>query len=247
MTSIRAYHRPDTIEDALDLLTRPGSVPLGGGTVLNGLPTQAPTEVIDLQALDLAHISLKGAVTSIGATATLQMVVASDDVPPLLRDLAHREAPNTIRNAATIGGTVAAAEPESQLLAGLIAHGATISMIGPKGTEETELVNLLADRTMLDGRLITTIAVTVGASGFAARAGRTPGDTPIVMVAGVRDEEGVRLAATGVAATPVPLDLDNVEALHPPADFRGSATYRRHLAAVLGARVMTELSREDQR
>ncbi len=42
--------------------------------------------------------------------------------------LRGREAPNTIRNAATIGGTVGTADPESELLAGLLAYGATVTL-----------------------------------------------------------------------------------------------------------------------
>ena len=53
MTTIRAYHRPATLDDALALLAQPDVVPLGGGTVLNGLPASTPAEVVDLQALGL--------------------------------------------------------------------------------------------------------------------------------------------------------------------------------------------------
>ena len=37
---IKEYHRPDTLEEALALLNRAQvrTVPLAGGTVLNGLP-----------------------------------------------------------------------------------------------------------------------------------------------------------------------------------------------------------------
>ena len=72
-------------------------------------------------------------------------------------------------------------------------------------------------------------------------------DVPIVMVAGVRTgADTVRLAATGVATTPVLIDLDALDALDPPDDFRGSAAYRRHLAATLGARVVTQLAEGGQ-
>jgi CO/xanthine dehydrogenase FAD-binding subunit len=212
--------------------------------VLNGLPDEVPAEVIDLQALGLANIGSDGAAVSIGAMATLQDVVDDDTIPPLLRDLAYREAPNTIRNAATIGGTVAAADPESQLIAGLLAHGATVAITGVAGTDEVALSDLLANRGTLAGRLITAVGVTVGASGASARAGRTPSDIPIVMVAGFRDGDEVRLAATGVAATPALIDLGHLDDLDPPADFRGSAAYRRHLAETLGARVLAALSED---
>lgn len=242
MTVIRAYHRPRTLEEALDLLQDPNCAPLGGGTVLGGLPRHVPDSVVDLQALGLGEISEDGATTVIGSTATLQRVASSASVPPLLQDLAVREAPNTIRNAATIGGTVAAAETESGLLAGLLAHEATVQIAASGGPSTVLLDDVLTGRESLDGALITAVRVTRGDTGAWEATGRTPADTPIVLVAGVRTEDQLRLAATGVGPTPRIIDLDAVDTLEPPNDFRGSAAYRRHLADVLGARVVARLS-----
>jgi CO/xanthine dehydrogenase FAD-binding subunit len=52
------------------------------------------------------------------------------------------------------------------------------------------------------------------------------------------------LAATGVASTPVIIDLDHLDELDPPGDFRGSPAYRRHVAGTLGARVVAELAED---
>jgi len=245
MTTIRAYHRPTSLEAALDLLSRPGAMPLGGGTVINGLPEQMPAEVVDLQDLGLEQIARTGASLAVGATATLQDIVDSDDVPPLLRDLAYREAPNTLRNAATLGGTVAAADPESELLAGLLASNAIVAIAGPNGAIELPLAELLDDDAPLEHSIITGVLLKLGSSGASARAGRTPVDTPIVMVAGVAADGTTRLAATGVGIVPKLIDLTDIEALTPPGDFRGSPDYRRHLAATLGARVLARLGEED--
>ena len=63
MRTIREYHRPATLGEALILLARTDvdSVPLGGGTVLNGLPDDVPEEVVDLQSLGLDNIGRDGA------------------------------------------------------------------------------------------------------------------------------------------------------------------------------------------
>ena len=247
MTTIRAYHRPATLDDALALLAQPDVVPLGGGTVLNGLPASTPAGVVDLQELGLDGITRDGAALRIGAMVRLQDLIDHEWVPPLLKDLAHREAPNTIRNAATIGGTVAAADPESELLAGLLAHGAGVTITRPSGPTDIGLADLLADRSELDGGLIIAVHIIIGGNGAAARTGRTPADTPIVMVAGVCDDAArPRLAATGVAETPVLIDLDALDDLDPPPDFRGSAQYRRALVGVLGARVIADLKKAGQ-
>lgn len=241
MAMIRAYHRPTTLQEALDLLARPGTVPLGGGTVLNGLPDDPPEEVVDLQALDLDAISLDGPMLTLGAMATLRDLVDHDATPVLLRDLARREAPNTIRNAATIGGTVAAAGSESGFLAGLLASSAVVAIAGADGTKEVPLADLLADRSNAGG-IIESVRVGLGVEAAFEFTARTPADIPIVLVAGTRSEEGtVILAATGVALTPVVFDLEHVDDLDPSPDFRGSAQYRRHLATISGRRVVSRL------
>jgi len=241
MAMIRAYHRPTTLQEALDLLARPGAVPLGGGTVLNGLPDDPPEELVDLQALELGAISVDGARLTLGAMATLRDLVDHDSTPVLLRDLARREAPNTIRNSATVGGTVGAADPESGLLAGLLASSAVVSIAQADRTHEVALSDLLVDRSIA-GSVITSVRVGLGSNAAFEFTARTPADIPIVLVAGTRSEAGtVILAASGVAPMPVVFDLDQVDALEPPADFRGSAGYRLHLATVLGGRVVARL------
>ena len=221
MTRISGYHRPSTVADALTLLRQ---------------------EVVDLQDLGLAGITRDGAVLRFGATVRLQQVVDHEWTPPALRDLAHGEAPSTLRNAATIGGTVAAADPESRLLAGLVAYEAEAVLAGPTGEEAVQIDALLADRTLLKWKLITSVAIDIGGTGASAGTARTPADTPIVLVAGRQQEDGtIRLAATGVAPTPVAISSDTIDSLQPPGDFRGTPEYRRHLARVLSARVLSEL------
>jgi len=241
---IRAYHRPTTLQEALELLAdaERNAVPLGGGTELNGLPSQTPEEVVDLQALGLSDISRNGATLDVGSMATLRDFIDHEWTPPLLRDLAHREAPNTIRNAATVGGAIASADPEDGLVAGLLAYSATVSIARASGSENIALSDLLDDDRRIAGGLITSVRFDVGGDGAFEATARTPADTPIVLVAGHRSDEGALcLAATGVAARPVVLDPDGVSDLEPLSDFRGTVEYRRHLAGVLAARVVDRL------
>ena len=127
-----------------------------------------------------------------------------------------------------------------------MAYGATVALADEAGTGSIPIDQLLADRSRLAGGLITGVAIDLdGAAAFAATA-RTPADTPIVLVAGHRSEAGVvTFAATGVAATPIIVDLDRVDDLDPPADFRGSSEYRKHLTRVLGGRVRAQLEEGD--
>lgn len=243
MPAISSYHRPATLDEALALLTRPGVATrvLGGGTVVVPTPGPDTCEVVDLQAIGLEGIARRDGRVVFGAMTRLQHVVDGAGVPPLVRELAHREAPNTIRNAATIGGTVAAADPESELLAAFLVHEATVALRGRDGETELSLAEVLANRSVLTGGIITALALEPDGATTSHRTGRTPADRPIVCVAGRRHEGSTWLAATGVAATPVLIDPERPGDLEPPGDFRGSPAYRRRLVAVLANRVAADL------
>ncbi|NNC93312.1 MAG: hypothetical protein HKN80_12565 [Acidimicrobiia bacterium] len=244
MAPIRAYHRPDSIEDALALVARTDvdATILAGGTVINGLPDEDPVDVVDLQALELNELEPAGDGLRMGAMVRLSDLADSDLVPALLRDLARREAPNTLRNAATVGGTVAAADAESELLAGLLAFEATVSIAHAIGSDSIPLGELLADRSRLGLGIITGVTIAVGGDAAAERTGRTPADRPIVMAVARRAEDGTLvLALTGIDNTPVLLDPGDIPGVKPASDFRGSAEYRTELARVLAGRVLARL------
>lgn len=232
---IETYHRPTTLEEALTLLSGPGAAVLGGGTSLVSATTA--TAVVDLQALGLDELALDGDRLAIGAMVRLADLAQADLASPLLRELAGREAPSTIRNVATVGGTVATGDPESELLAGLLVHDAMVSVAGVDGTEIVALAGYLASAP---AGIITAVSVATGGLGASARTGRTPADRPIVMAAARRDDAGkVAIAVTGLAETPVLYEPGTDG--EPPSDFRAGADYRRHLAATLAARVVAEL------
>lgn len=243
MRTISQYHRPSTIEEALALLSRTGVTvrPIAGGTSLVGEEIPIEVEVVDLQLACPDSITDAGDAVEIGAMARLQDLVDSSLVPPLLRELTLREGPNTLRNAATLGGTIASADPESELLAGLLVHEATIAISRRGGTSEVSLPELLADPSLLSNGIIVSISVGKGGTTAAARTGRTPADTSIVAAVGRSTPGGNLLAVTGIATTPILATPPEIDSLDPPPDFRGSSEYRRGLAQTLAARVLSEL------
>ena len=234
------YHRPHTVDEALSLAARPDAVILAGGTVVNADPLAVKGDVIDLQALDISGIEAVPGGVRIGAITTLREIVASDIVPDVIRDLAYREAPNTVRNAATIGGTIGARDPESQLLTGLLALGATVSVVHPEITADHPIDVLLEDPGLLRDSLITHVTVRSGGTAAAERTGRTPMDTPIVLAVANRDSSGeLTVAVSGVADLPVVVDPAHLDELEPPGDFRGSSEYRHAIAGVLVGRAVS--------
>ncbi len=236
---IAQYHRPLTLDEAIALTARPDAVVIAGGTSVNASPDNRSINAVDLQALDLAGIETDGESIRIGATTCLQDLVDSMLVPIVIRDLARREAPNTIRNAATVGGTIGTVDPESELLAGLLAFGANVTLARAGSTAEHTLDEILENPALLNGAIMTSISIPAKGVAAADRTGRTPMDRPIVMAVAHRGHDGaICLAMTGVATRPVVVEPGQVSALDPPSDFRGSPGYRKNLAKVLASRVL---------
>jgi carbon-monoxide dehydrogenase medium subunit len=269
MIPIHAYHRPQTLEEALALLQRdPSSAPLAGGTDLIPSRPQDVQAVVDLQALGLDQISVEGFWLHIGATVSLQRLVGSQGAGELLVEAARLEGPLTYRHAATVGGTIATGDPVSHVLIALLALDAAVHLRLPDPAT-VSLDRILDDpRKFLDGGIITGVTAlsTAGAPGTAmARVARTPRDWPIVAAAVRVIREGevcssARIALAGVAERPVrayaaegrlkgrPFDEESlkaalailVDSVEPQSDYRGSGEYRREMAAILTRRALRE-------
>jgi CO/xanthine dehydrogenase FAD-binding subunit len=249
MVQLKTYHRPKSVAEALHLLARPqlNTAVVAGGTYLNPRLPEAVTEVVDLQAVGLAQVTYAADRITLGAMVRLQAIVDDGQAPALLRELAHREGPNTFRHQGTVGGTVVTANPESEFLAALLVHQAEVEIHSLAGVRRVAPADFWADvPAALQGGLITAVSVAVGGTGASEHVARTPADQPIVAAVARRDEAGqIYLALCGVASTPIlinPHDLDQLKArLNPPGDFRGSSEYRRHMAITLSQRVSGSL------
>jgi CO/xanthine dehydrogenase FAD-binding subunit len=243
MQSISKYHRPPALDEAIALLGRDSvnTVVIAGGTVVAAADLLPGTEVVDIQSVVRADIERQGDRVVMGGMARLQDVLDNVATPPLLAELARREGPNTLRHASTVGGAVAEANPESELLAGLLVHDAEVTITKAAGTTDVPLPSVLADPSVVRGGIITSVSVAIGGETASARTGRTPADTSIVSAIGRVVGDGLRVALTGVANTPVLIDPAGLVELDPPADFRGSSAYRKAIAWVLTKRVTTQL------
>jgi len=238
MPATLQYLRPETIEDALTLLRRPGlrTVPMAGGTWLVPRlrrdvdvpdPLDQPVDaVIDLASLGLDGIDLEGEPGNgwlrLGATTTL---AAISDSPAcrsvasgILAEAAHREAPINQRNQATLAGAALGAPSSSELLLALLALAAH-TVVETGQTTVLPLQDLLAETSHhLQGGLVTEIRLPWPAEmvrGGLARVARTPTDQPIVAAAAVVDGDQRRLVVGGVAERPVLLRLAVADELAP--------------------------------
>jgi CO/xanthine dehydrogenase FAD-binding subunit len=266
----QTYHRPETLADAWQALQMPDTHPLGGGTkLLAGHLPLTVTGVVDLQRLGLNQIELSDGGLQVGATVRLTdwadfLAEQADNTPAaLLLNGIRRSGPNTYRNAATVGGTMASRLPDSELLAALLVLDAHVYLYSEETAASADSGQAASLSDYLTGQqsthLITHITIPwQEGQGASERVARTPADYPIVSITGWQGQSGsLRTAATGLAERPFRLsDIDDQlteaaieaaaqtarnSAVH-PGDFRGDAAYRAEMAAVLTRRVLEQVA-----
>lgn len=247
---ITVYHRPEDLKETLDLLKQPDTFPLGGGTLLSK-PGPAPIKVVDLQALGLNALTLKGNALEIGATVTLQQLLESPDVPNTLKAAIKLEAPLNIRNTATVAGTLVTVDGRSTFTTVMLALDAKVMLAGEEASISLgEFLPLRPDN--LRGKLITAFEIPLNVKTAFETVARTPADKPIVCAALTGWPSGrTRLALGGYGKAPL-LAMDGTEsdgletaarnAFHEAADEWGSAEYRIDVAATLAKRCLASIT-----
>ncbi|MDP2778583.1 MAG: FAD binding domain-containing protein [Anaerolineales bacterium] len=258
---ITAYHRPQTLDEALALLTQPNTVPLGGGTLLSQ-PRPDSIEAVDLQSLGLDSINKKGTdpstrsgqVLEIGATATLQALLESEHCPVALKTAIKLEAPINIRNSATVAGTLVSGDGRSPFATALLSLDAKLTLDRGPRTEDGFSSSVLGLGEFLPLRprgLITSIAIPLNTKFAFEFVSRTPVDKPIICAALTQWASGrTRLVLGGYGKSPM-LAMDGTEAdgleiavsnaYHEATDEWASAEYRMDVAAVLAKRCLEGL------
>lgn len=243
---ITAYHRPQSLEEALELLAQPQALPLGGGTILSRRPADA-LEVVDLQLLGLSSILQKGNELQAGATVTLQSLLESADCPPGLGPAVSLEAPLNIRNSATLAGTIVSCDGRSPLVTSLLALDARLQT----ANQEAGSTNLGAYLPQRPRGLILSILIPLNVKFCFQTVSRTPADRPILCTAMAQWTSGrTRLAIGGFGKSPS-LAMDGTEGegaetaarnvCHDSGDEFASAEYRMEAAAVLARRCLDAL------
>lgn len=249
---ITAYHRPQTLDEALTLLTQPNILPLGGGTLLSK-PTSDSVEVADLQALGLDTVKKNGNNLELGATLTLQALLESEYCPPALKSALKLEAPLNIRNSATVAGTLIAADGRSTFASVLLAMDAKVEQkIFDNSTVESRISNIGDFLPIRPKGLITSITLPLNVKLAFEYVSKTPADKPIVCAALAQWNSGrTRLALGGYGKSPM-LAMDGTEAegvdtaaknaYHEANDEWASAEYRMDVASTLAKRCLEGLA-----
>ncbi len=217
------YHAPTSIDEAVAVLAaEPEARCLSGGQTLVAMMNAEllqPAALVSLRRIaTLSGIRREadGSV-AIGAMTTHAALAASDLLRgdhAILRLAAARIAHPPIRNAGTIGGALAHADPAGDIAAAVLAAGGTIETAGPKGGRKIAATEFFVDyltSALLPGEIIVAVRLAPALAGAGAhyeKLVRVDGDYPIVSVAAaIALEHGIcrqaRLAAGAVAMTPL--------------------------------------------
>lgn len=254
----------------------PEPVLLAGGTDLmvavNGRRRRPSTFVSLKHAHDLTGLWVGDGQVRIGAMTTYAQLVARPvqvSGLPMLSDLAGRLGTPAQRNAGTIGGAVASARWNGDVVAALVALGARLDLSTATGDREVVIEDWLDrdDRSPSDVLRAVVVAVPPGPQVWLRVAERATGAEASATCALVLDVERrtVRCVIGSVARWPVralaaeALLTDAIDWSRPTADaalcrefgrtvknevvarstYRVAADHRRHLAGVLAARALT--------
>ena len=211
------YHEPREVAEALHLLVKHGEDAhlIAGGTATVLLLRQGlirPGHVISLRAIGaLSGIGrAPDGGLRIGATATHRQAERSADVralSPALTNAFASVATVRIRNQATVGGSLAHADPAQDPPPMLAALGAAVTAVSPRGARSVPVEDLAVDHfttTLAGDEIITEVIVPPLAPGTRATyvkfLPRTADDYATVSVAAA-----MRLADGAVADTRIVL------------------------------------------
>jgi CO/xanthine dehydrogenase FAD-binding subunit len=245
------YHRPEKVEEALELIARkdPRTVPMGGGTVL-ATPKSEDLAVVDLQLLGLNKISQTAKLFKVGATATLQDLLQLDQINPELAKTIELESTRTLRQSASVAGALVSADGRSPLAIAALAMDAQF-VVEPEKENLSFGEILPLRKNALKERIIVAVHFPRNVFLTYEYVARTPADLPIVALALAKWPSGrTRLVAGGFGAQPA-LALDGKDdsgladalsnALHGSTDKWAEEEYRQEAGKALLTRAIANI------
>ena len=275
-----SYARATSVANALELLAAHGDrakVLSGGQSLMPAMNLRliSPELIVDIGELaELRGIAVNGRTLRIGALTRHVDLQRSPDVAahaPLLTEAIAHVAHPAIRNRGTIGGSLAHADPASELPACMVALNAIVVVRGPKGERRIaagDFFKGIYETALTLDELLIAVELPVGPTnsahffhefarrhgdyaiaGLAAQAvmsGNVFSDLRLAFFA-VGDRPVLALAANrlvNVSVTPAVLSDASAalaEELDPQEDQQASASMRRHLAKVLMRRCVATL------
>ena len=262
------YVRAESAEQAISLIGEHGedSKFIAGGHSLlpmMKLRLAQPSVLIDIGRLsDLSYIRDAGDHVAIGALTRHMDVETSallKEHVPLLAHAAGEVGDPQVRHRGTIGGSLAHADPASDLPATTLALGATYVAQGPNGTREiaaADFYQTFFESALNADEMLTEIRVPKmnGAGWSFQKFNRRAQDWAIVGVAAWRGNGNSGIGLVNMGSVPVLASSSSaalssgasieeaaelaVAEAEPQADLNASVEYRTHLAKVLTRRAL---------
>jgi carbon-monoxide dehydrogenase medium subunit len=275
-----SYARATGVSNALELLAAHGDkakVLSGGQSLMPAMNLRliAPELLVDISEIaELRGIASSGDILSIGALTRHVDLQRSPEVAahaPLLTEAIAHVAHPAIRNRGTLGGSLAHADPASELPACMVALNATIIVRGPKGERRIAAADFfkgIYETALSPQELLLAVELPVAGKNsahFFCEFARRHGDYAIAGLAAQAIVQGdvftdLRMAFFAVGDRPVLAGAANrlvnvaitppalsealtalAEELDPQEDQQASAAMRRHLAKVLMTRCVSAL------
>jgi carbon-monoxide dehydrogenase medium subunit len=276
------YARATSVAEAVQLLVVHGDkakVLSGGQSLMPAMNLRliSPDLIVDIGDLsELRGISVRDDHLSIGALTRHVEFLKSPDIAahaPLLTEATAHVAHPAVRNRGTIGGSLAHADPASELPACMVALDATIVVRGPAGERRMaaqEFFTGIYQTALSPQELLTSVELPRtpdNSAYFFHEFARRHGDyaiTGLAAQASLQGEgfSGLRMAFFAVGDRPIlaksanrlvnvpitPALLSDAAAalaveLDPQDDQQASAAMRRHLAKILLTRCVSALLR----
>ncbi len=264
------YLRADTLDEALKALSSADEddvrVIAGGQSLMAMLNMRLaqPKLLVDISAIEqLSVIRIDGDMLEVGATITQAELKSWSELPEVVPLLA-KALPNVghfqTRNRGTVCGSVAHADPSSEIplcLATLEGEVMLQSAKGKRRLSASEFQTGMLSTAKRPDEMIVAVRFPVArpCESFAFReVARRHGDFAIVAIAARSTATSFRLGVGGVAGHPQIRDWDNVSdgqldeylnefawALDATDDIHATARYRRELVRRLGRVVYEEL------
>ena len=236
------YHAPRTVEEACALLgsLEDAKVLAGGQSLvpLLNFRLARPAHIVDINRVGgLDRIYERDGGVAVQALARQADVEDSDLVAhacPLLSDAVRLVAHRVIRNRGTVCGSIAHADPASEIPAVLLALGGNVVVRSSRGERTIAADQLFAGvfETALapDELLVEAWFPAFRGPHAVLEESRRHGDFALAGVV----RAGERLTLFGVAPTPVMADrADPARGLQPSGDLEATPEFRLHLVRVL--------------
>ncbi|HEX2631594.1 MAG TPA: xanthine dehydrogenase family protein subunit M [Bradyrhizobium sp.] len=275
-----SYARATSVSNALELLVAYGDrakVLSGGQSLMPAMNLRliSPEFIVDIGELtELRGIGVAKGILKIGALTRhvdLQISAEVATHAPLLRKAVAEIAHPAIRNRGTIGGSLAHADPASELPACMLALNASIIISGPKGERRVaagDFFKGIYETVLSPQELLVAIELPIvrkNSAYFFQEFARRRGDYAITGLAAQAVVDGGKFtdlrmaffaiadqpvlakaakALVGVSVTPVALSAALAALSHeldPHEDQQASSSMRRHLARLLMARGVASL------